>query len=153
MSSAVRLLICVATVAGLLAGVLSLQPVSLAGLGADIRALPESLQKIAQAHQHQEELDDQQRVVSRQVTAKADVINELIDGQISLSEAVARFRALNEEDDSVAETVAMNYPAASRDASVCLQVLSWAEGQVSPERQTAVMARLNEEARGFLSPR
>jgi hypothetical protein len=150
MSSIVRLLVCVAAVAGVLAGVLLLQPVCLAGLGLDFWTLPESLREIKQANQRREELDDQDLGVSRRLCAKTDVIAALIDGQLSLKETVARFRVLNEQNVDVANNVPGAFPAATQEASVCLQVLVWAEAEAGPERETAVMSRLQEEAREIL---
>jgi hypothetical protein len=150
MSSVVRLLVCVAAVVGVLAAVLLLQPVCLGSLGRDVWTWPESLRKLEQANQRLEELEDQDREVSRRQCARVEVIAALIDGQLSLKEAVARFRVLNEKNICVANNIPVAFPAATQDASVCLQVLAWTEAEAGPERETAVLARLEEEAREIL---
>lgn len=156
MNSVVRLLVCFATVAGLLAGLTALQPVWLTSLGLDVGKLAELSQQIDRENQRGEELKAVQRDLSRKLVVKNQAIRELIDGRLSLAEAVARFRALSEESPSAVEKIRESYPAASLGGSVCRQVLSWAEFEVhwsSPECETEVMARLEEEARGILGPR
>ncbi len=150
MKSVVNLLVCSAAAAALLAGLVALQPSSLAGLA----TLPGSQREGDQAKRAQE-LDDALAVALRRHDALEQTIGELTDGRVSLREAVARFRALDEEHPSLVESVTTTYPAASPDGSVCWQVLGWAKnkaGEVSPGREEEVMARLQEEARGILNP-
>jgi hypothetical protein len=134
MRSALRPLVCVVAGAALVAGLLCLQT-------------------FARAQQRLSQLEVQDRNASQRLAARAQLIHALIDGQISLREAVAHFGILNEQDASVAAAVPLTYPAASLDASLCLQVLAWTDATVGAEQQTAVTVRLNEEAAGILSPR
>src|SRR5262245_61875894 len=79
-----------------------------------------------------EELDRrQERQVGRH-EVKNGVIKELIAGRLTLKEAVARFRAVNEEDPDAVEAVCKGQPAATVDESVCRQVLSWTEARLDP---------------------
>jgi hypothetical protein len=150
--SVVNLLVCSAAAAALLAGLAALQPSSLAAVALDLGALPGAER---QTDRDRLKLEDDLEVVGRRTGAMDRMTRELVDGRLSLWEAVARFRALDEEQPSLIGHITAIYPDASRDGSVCRQVLAWAEEEVrggSPGREEEVMARLQEEARSLLSP-
>jgi hypothetical protein len=154
MSSVVRLLVCFAAVSGLVAGVMSLQPAWFADLGLDVWAIPELQREIAEAQRLHEEMDQTAHTLNRLSAAREVVIAELLAGQLSLPEAVARFRSLNQECARSAEYTRAIFPAASDDESVCRQVLSWAAIRAwgnCPEREGELMAGLEDQARDFLA--
>jgi hypothetical protein len=150
MNSLVRLLVCFVAVSGVLAGVLSLQPVWFASLGFDVWALPELQRQIAQCVQRNEELNRCDQAVCQRMDGKRSVIHELIVGRLSFDDAVAQFRTLNEKQPSVVETMLERYPGLSLEEVTRRQVLGWAEGHLevdaAAEQREEVRARLRQES-------
>jgi hypothetical protein len=131
MKFVVNLLVCGAAVTGLVAAVAAIQPSLI---------LPAPCG---------EELAEVTRVSSQLFAAKHAVASDLIDGRLGLPEAVDRFRALNAESPFHPKTPEVS-PAAA-----CAEVLDWAQGELQinrPEQEREVMGRLNEEAKGVLTP-
>jgi hypothetical protein len=154
MNSLVRLLVCFVAVSGVLAGVMSLQPVWVASLGFDVWALPELQRQIAQSLQRTEELSRRDRAVCHRLNTKRAVIHELIVGHLSFDDAVAQFRTVNEQYPNGVAEMLQRYPGASPEEVTRLQVLSWAEGHLvvdCVEDQEEVRGRLRKES-GLVLP-
>jgi hypothetical protein len=86
-----------------------------ADLGLDFWNVPQLNSEIDRMRQHSEELDQQTRSTMRRLAAKADVMDELHRGELTLREAAARFRNLNTGNPIFAEQARLNRPACSDD--------------------------------------
>jgi hypothetical protein len=145
MNSLVRLLLCFVAVSGVTAGVLSLQPVWLASVGLDLWNLPELQRQIERGRQRNLELERYGQGVLQRLEAKRETIVQLSAGRIRLPEAVAHFRFLNEQSPPALEVACLQFPAATVDESIRLQVLSWTEAHLDttcPQRKAEVLAQI-----------
>lgn len=96
-----------------------------------------------------EEPTEQSAVIMRRVAAKNRVIDQLIAGEMTLVEAAAWFRYLNENPSRYRHDY-RDWPGDSDEEKACRQVLSWAEVRVlsqaeSKSQAAAMVQRLEDE--------
>jgi hypothetical protein len=104
--------------------------------------------------QRGEALSGRDELVRRTLEGKTQITAELVAGRLTLPEAAAAFREWNETlDDGKGAWVAPYVTPADQEA-VCRNVIVWAaqSTESDPERQAAVVGRLEEELRQFLHP-
>jgi hypothetical protein len=135
MKSAANLFVVSAAVVGILAGVVAACP------------------SLVLSNPGAAEWAEHARKASVLAVAKHDVIDALVAGRLTLTEAVDRFRALNADSPFPQRKSKPVASVASADESTVTEVLSWASAELesnNPEKQEAVTERLKQEARTFL---
>jgi hypothetical protein len=150
-----RLLLGLVTGGGLVTWLFLGPPSFVAELGWNPWSLPELYRHIEQENQRRAGLDIRGQVVIDRIAAKEAVIEDLIADRLSLKEAVARFRSLNEAALGHGGDARRICSDAPRDESSCHQVLSWVKAaltDVPAEHAEEVCRHLHEEARQILAP-
>lgn len=87
-----------------------------------------------------EQLTEYNRKVQRRLETKKQIIHNLIDGRVTLFEAAAAFRRLNDEYPQVPLT---SGPGDSAEERLCRQVIEWVRRTV-PGRDPAFVERFCE---------
>jgi len=65
------------------------------------------------------------RLARERILAKDDVADRLIDGELTLLEAAARFRRINDSSTRSAEDFRREFPGDSDGEKACRQVIAW----------------------------
>lgn len=89
-------------------------------------------------------LDRKMQQARERNRSRAEIVDALVDGRLTLAEAATRFRTLNRQ----ARIVFWHDPDKSQDELLCLQVLRWARDRlkqrgIAPD--APIMARLEAE--------
>jgi hypothetical protein len=116
-------------------------------------ALAEARQINEQERQRYERLDGQGDIALRRMAAKQTVVRQLLAGELTLAEAAAWFKYLNEQPGGRPDHFRMCFPCPTAEESACRQVISWAQVELSatsPERAAAAVARLEAELQAQL---
>ena len=146
MSTVLRL-----SVLGLIAAALVVvwaQPDLLDRCGLDPAALSELHEKEARTSQRRETLDRQSEIVQHRISAKQEVIGDLVAGRISFLQAARRFKDLNETPITCQDNYRSRFPGRSDGEKVCRQVLAWLEGELrglSPSQAASLRCTCEEE--------
>jgi hypothetical protein len=127
-----------------------LGPPLLTGLGLASGGLSARQRRLDEDRRRGEELDRRLEVSLRRVHGKEAVVAALLAGRLTLPQAAALFRDLDETlpDPSVPRRLAAGGPADGE--RLCRQVLTWAggrapEGRTAPGQAADVVARLEAE--------
>jgi hypothetical protein len=88
-------------------------------------------------------------IVAR-MTAKGQVANEVIAGRLSLLQAAAAFRNLDQRWPRVAVPSPYSPKAASEDEVYCLLVIGYVRAEAPPERAADLVGRLRAELTAML---
>ena len=101
------------------------------------------------------DVPDEVRRATARIQAKNLAIDDLLDGQLTLLEAAATFRAINATNRDVTAALRRDWPGNSDAERICRQVIHWA-GLRAQERQGAshaelTVARLERELDGLLA--
>jgi hypothetical protein len=123
-----------------------------AAVGLDVWNLPSDVGNLRAERRLADELKAKERVMTTRIAAKQRVITELLAERLTLIEAAARFRTLNEESDRPIN-VAELFPAQSEGESYCRQVLRWvraAADESTADHGAVILSRLEVELKGFL---
>jgi hypothetical protein len=124
-------------VVGLFAGALWLAPARLlADLGLDWRVLSEAQRRQVAESERAETLRRGDALVLKRMQDRKEVIRRLLAGQLTLRQAAVRFRHLNNTPAELAIDVRRSYPAPSEGESLCRQVISCAEAELSAQGAT-----------------
>ena len=94
------------------------------------------------------EFERRDRVIQKRIDAKDACIRELIAGRLTLFEAAAQFRRVNEEYPVMAEVP--DYVSESPDEQLCRQVIRWAQVtlRMQPSSESAeLIERLERDLR------
>ena len=113
-----------------LAGAQWAAPDWLAELGLDTLDLPESLLRIESAEQTQGEMGRRQALVVERIAAKNRVTAELIGGRLTLLEAAARFRDLNDIPEDCPDPYRQAFSGDSDGEKLCRQVIAWVAAEL-----------------------
>lgn len=70
-------------------------------------------------------------VVTRRIRAKAEVIDRMKEGDLTLFEAAGWFRHFNAEPPECSENRLHHFTGNTENERVCRQVISWAVGEMS----------------------
>jgi hypothetical protein len=153
MTPCTRLFLSVSLLAALLAGVARLRPDWVSGLGLDGSGPSDVGRQMEAERQRAALLDRRHEVVRRRLDAKNMVVGQLLDGRLTLAEAAAWFKALNE---SPADCPAVSHgesPGASEGERLCRQVIGWVQAEragQSASQAEATSVRLEEELQTLL---
>jgi hypothetical protein len=100
--------------------------------------------------QRGEALDGRDERVRRCLEAKTQITDEVLAGRRGLAEAAEAFREVNERLKG-GDSGARRDPFADDEEAVYRNVIAWVRGRTSddPQRQAAVVARLEEELQQF----
>jgi hypothetical protein len=100
-----------------------------------------------------ERLEGERFAVLSRNEAKQQVAGEVVAGRLSLAEAVARYRALNDESPYYRAQAARFHPAMSQEERLCREVIGYAEAALrgQPGRAERVLSRLERDLRDHLA--
>jgi hypothetical protein len=143
------------TVLGLASTALSVfRPSWAAHLGLDVWNLPELERRLAASERLGQELKEKDRIIMDRVTAKDEVIRELMAGRLTLAEAAGHFRRLNDEPrECRGPGVDCCFPGQTETERYYRQVLLWVEIETrhcEPSQAEEVMCRLEADFAAFL---
>jgi hypothetical protein len=156
----VRSLSCLALLGMSLATLSQYRPSWAANVSLDWWTLPELGEQIRRGHEMDAEMDRAAAGSSKRATAKEWATQGLLAGRLNLTEAAARFRALNATAAAV-PPIPEAYPAATEEERACRQVIAWAEcaseqagppgaGRRTRERLVAELNALKEKNHGVI---
>ena len=124
-----RGLLLAGAVLAVLAGALALFPDPAARLGLDFWALPDFAAELQRDAAYAEELDRANEEEVRRVFAKQEAVLGVLEGRLTLWQAAARFRVL---DDAPPRFTPRKFPGHSPmtpEERCCREVIAWAEGE------------------------
>jgi hypothetical protein len=122
-------------------------------LSASWSALSEARRTFEGERQRRQRLDAQDGLADRRLALRGEVVRQLIAGELTLPEAAARFKQLNEQMAARRDYFRERYPSLSAEEAACRQVILWAEVELrhtAPERAAEVVRRLEAELEGHL---
>jgi hypothetical protein len=117
-------------------------------LGLDVWNLGELERIRIREKQREAELIRQDEAALRRLEAKGAVVQDLLAGRMTLFEAVAWFKDVNDTYPEVPGDHGTYFSADSEEENLCRQVLAWVEAEVNrlpPGRRTALTNRLRGE--------
>jgi hypothetical protein len=109
--------------------------------------LPEVCQRLIEESNRQGELDEHGRYSREQLEGKRTVTLDVIAGRASLTEAVARFRRLRDQEEEKLEAAGLGYRTGNvSDEELARNVVAWVRAAVRDDpRRDVVLRRLEEE--------
>ena len=115
------------------------------------RSLASVASRLYREMQRGQALSSRDEAVRRCLEAKTRVTAEVVAGRLTLLEAAAAFRQCNETVKDGNDAWAGVYRAPGDEEAVCRNVIVWAAlaTRRDPQRQAAVVRRLEEELRQF----
>jgi len=84
-------------------------------------------------------------ILRRRISAKDQVVDQLLAGELSLAQAAARFKCLNEDPPHLRVPIYL-WPGKSEGEKVCRQVINWIESRYQSQGMTL------SEAQAAVSP-
>jgi hypothetical protein len=153
MTSCTRFVLGVSLLVTVLVGATRLQPDWVSGLGLDGCGPPDARQQLEAERQRAALLDRRDEVVRGRLEAKTVVVGQLLDGRLTLAEAAAWFKSLNESPADYPAVRHGEFPGASEGERLCRQVINWVEaelGRQSASQAEAISVRLEEELQTLL---
>jgi hypothetical protein len=126
-----------------LAGLTYAYPEWPADAGLDLWNMPSLRSEIEQRQQRYDELDAQLRATEQRMACKNEVALDLIDGRITLREAIAAFRSANTNNRYFIPVMRYRYPNASEDELHARNVLDTIVGLLDRDpRREEILAHL-----------
>ncbi len=126
-----------------LAGLTYAYPDWPADTGLDLWNVPSLHAEIEQRQQRDNELDAELRATEQRMACKNEIALDLVDGRITLREAIAAFRAANASNRYFSTVMRLRYPGASEDEMQAHNVLDTALGVLDDHpRRDEILARL-----------
>jgi len=122
-------------------------------LTASWAALSEARQAFGREEQRGRRLAGQTEAAQERTALKEAVVRRLLAGELTLLEAAARFKYLNENAGTRRDYFRERYPALSAEEAACRQVITWVYvelNQTARDRAAATVARLEAELEGHL---
>jgi hypothetical protein len=120
-------------------------------LGLDLWNLPQLERDIASQEEVAARLAGQQVAINERSAGKGRVARELIDERLTLMQAAAYFRQL---DDNMPGTAPDHLPGKTEGERYCREVILWAKAETrdwSPDRAAEVVCRLETELEDHLT--
>ena len=131
---------------GGLAGISQAVPEWTEDSGIDFWNLPRLNRQLESQARRSEELDARFESTLSRIEMRQQVVNQLVAGHLSLREAAAKFREINQSVRQNAELVEAMYPNMGEDERYCRYVLDYVRGSMGyGNTRTAVMMRLEQE--------
>src|SRR5262245_51526027 len=135
-----------------LAGLTYAYPTWPTDAGLDLWNVPSLRAEIEQRHQQQNELDAQLRETERRMACKNEIAHDLIDGYITLREAIAAFRAANASNRHFVKIMRFRYPDASEDEWQARNALDTVVGLLDfHPRRDEILARLTADLEAIVN--
>ena len=105
--------------------------------------LPRWNEEIRQIEESNEQIGIESTVVLQRISAKDEIVHDLIEGRAKLTEAIERFRELNAGNEELQRALEWRYPDISEDERLYRNILDfvWVEAKDHPDYRT-VQARL-----------
>jgi len=131
----------------LIAGACFARPSWPSDLGVDFWSVPDLQARLEHENQWREELETMDDVVLQRIALKERVVAAVLDRRMSLLEAAAEFKVLNEDQPRYAEVLRETYPSRSDEECLCRNVISYVgmANRLPPERLKSEVARLEAE--------
>jgi hypothetical protein len=149
MNTLLRLCVFAVLTGVLLAGAVIIHPEWCDGTGVDFWNLPALLSNLEAANRRDAELEKMTKEAVGQIEAKYQVVRNVVDGRLTLREAIARFRQIQRQDSASHEFWRSAPPdLAAAHEQTAQQILLWCEVELQdaePERFNEVMERLRAE--------
>lgn len=127
MTSLTRLSLCAVVAAGLLIGSATVAPDYFTAAGLDFWSLPELHEQLARGQVRQAEMSLLNASVTERIAQKERLAYELIAGRVTLFQAAARFRAVNQQHPETMQDMRKAFPGGSDEEKLCRQVIAWAQ--------------------------
>ena len=117
-------------------------------VGLDLWNLPKLDSDVDRLRKHNDELEQQTRVTMNRLNAKLAIVDELYNGNLTLRDAVVRFRNLNRSNPKFVEQARLNRPNCSDDDCQFWNIIDCARNSAGryPDEDRFVV-RLTEEIR------
>ena len=116
-------------------------------------ALAEARQSNEREAQRQERLESKGEPVKRRMAIKDEVVRQLLAGELTLAEAAAWFKYLNERPAGDENFYRQRFRCPTAEESACRQVISWVRSELwlkGPDRAEETVRRLEAELQGHL---
>ena len=115
-------------------------------LGLDFWSVPSLRDTIARHQRQHAQLDAEDQVVLERIAVKQSIIGELVAGRVGLTEAAARFRALNAARPVYQSVIRHTYGGESEAECYCRNVLDFVAADLRDDaRRGDVLRRLTGE--------
>jgi hypothetical protein len=153
MNGLVRITFGLGLVIALTTVVARILPESLVGPGLDGESAWDLAVRLVYEDQREESLEKVRETVVGRVARREKIVQELAEGRLTLREAAAGFRRLNELTPDFVPAYRKGFPGATADESLCRQVIYWVANVLErdePERVRAVKSRLEAELESHL---
>jgi hypothetical protein len=134
-----------------LTGAAFARPDSARHWGLDFWSVAGEQRAIEREKQFDKELTAQQTKALWRIAIKDKVTRDLVEGRVTLSEAVARFRQILAETPLVLEQMRYHDPGASDDELICLNVIRYAELIPPAGQRPAYRQYLDEQMCAYLA--
>jgi hypothetical protein len=141
----VRILSCIALLGTALLALSHYRPAWASRYGLDWWSLPEMHEQIRSGEQALLDKQADCEAVEARIAVKAEVIDALVAGRLTLAEAAARFRKLNASAGAPPTAVKGAFPGATEEERLCRQVISWTTCVGSYESAHQTRERLEAE--------
>ena len=130
MSTGLRLLLVIGLFAALVGSVLFVSSGGLALLGRECGELPDLLGQLNEERRREAELDREWQRTLRRITVKSQAVEALIDGHLSLMQAAARFRDLEETPGDTRNPPGRSAGGTADGERLCREVIQWVHGHL-----------------------
>jgi hypothetical protein len=127
MPSGNRLVVTLALLIGLVAGLSKMRPAGLAEVGQDWWNLPALLREQEEGQRKLAELERMHQNIRQRMEGKERITEELIGGRKTLLQAAAEFQHLT-ESLPCSEADPAPFPGATMEEKYCRQVIRWVRG-------------------------
>jgi hypothetical protein len=145
----VRAMYCVALLGTALVGLSQYRPAWAASVSLDWWSLPELCEQVRQGERELADGEPHREALLGRMSAKAEVIEDLRAGRLTLRRAAARFRRLNAAPGA-ATALPGRFAGAPEEERLCRQVISWAAA-ADPNESAPTRRRLEEELARLLA--
>ncbi len=122
-------------------------------LSASWAALSEARRTFEGERQRRQRLAEQDGLAGQRMAVKEAVVRQLLAGELTLPEAAAWFRHVNERAGAGGDYFRALYPSLSAEEAACRQVILWVQvelNETAPGPAAATVRRLEAELEGHL---
>lgn len=141
----------IASCAAAVAVVLAVHPSLAQMIGADVWNMPALKEQVRVSEAEEDRLDDEDSEVMRRIAVKEAIITDLLAGRTTLTDATARFVALNASRPQYLQALRDTYPGTTDDEMFARNVISFAVARVPAHQRSELSSRLEGELRRSLA--
>jgi len=114
--------------------------------GLDLWNLPTLRSEIELRQRQHDDLEAKLQATGRRMATKNEIVRDLIDGRLTLREAIVGFRAANADNPRFVPVMRFRFPDASEDELQARNVVDTAAGLLEHDpRRAVVLARLHDD--------